>query len=218
MALARGVDDSLNIVFAVVLGCTTAAFLSLASLGVAGFEGLLRCEVEGREGSVFLGSMAAKISLGPDKSGKERESGETGGIDEVCECTIAGFLLPSPTAIVWDAMLAKVVGVREGGVVEGSSTSNTLPPPTKPGSENMSDDDGDMLEVCRCSATAFALPCSGSLVTVDEMRVTVESPDSAFGTLEDADPMSVRCPDCVPEIVVEAPGVLPPFIAENPAV
>ena len=42
LGLERDVDDALGVAFAVVLGCTTAAFILSASLGSAGFEGLLR--------------------------------------------------------------------------------------------------------------------------------------------------------------------------------
>ena len=39
--LEGGVDDCFGVVVAVILGCTTAAFLPLASSGVGGFEELL---------------------------------------------------------------------------------------------------------------------------------------------------------------------------------
>ena len=169
---------------------------------------------------MLLASMAAKISSWPDKPGREGPSNEAGGIDEVCECATAAFVLSSPITIVEVTMPEKVVETEEDGVVVGASASNTLPPPTKRGSEKMSDDNGGIQEVCRRSTTAFALPfgkprsgtvpdvglvlkplhdavteCAGALVTADEMRAKLESPNKAVGTLEDAGLMSALCPD-----------------------
>ena len=186
---------------------------------------------------VLLGSMAASMSPLFGRSGNEKVSDEAGEIDEVCECTTAAFISPWPKAPVTEPVLAKDVRIEEGEVVVGFRTSNKLPPPTKPGSEKTSDDDGSIDEVCGCSTTAFALPfgkprsgtvadvalvleplhdavteCRGADVTADEPRARLESPDSAVGTSEDTDPISVLCPDCVPGIVVNAPDAAPPLV------
>ena len=221
--LEGGVDDCFGVAVAVILGCTTAAFLPLASSDAGGSEELLLWEVMDGDVVAGLASMVA-VSEG------------AGGIDEVCECTTAAFISPWPTAPVIELVLAKDVRIEEGEVVVGFRTSNTLPPPTKPESEKTSDDDGSIDEVCGCSTTAFALPfgkprlgivsdialvleplhdtvteCRGVTVTADKSRVRLVSPDSAVGTL-DAGPISVLCPDCVPGVVVKAPDATAPLI------
>ena len=132
-----GMEDFFGIAVDVILGCTTAALMSLPF--APGIKELLRRDVRDGEVVVGLTCMFVNLSSSSGKPGNEKVSEVVGGIDEACECTISVFVFLLATATVIELVLA-----RDGVIVVGFSTSA----PAEPEYETTSDGDGGLDPEC----------------------------------------------------------------------